>query len=229
MSTRQTQPPPIGWQNISATRRRALSRLDALWDIQATHPAAYEVPIGNAVAYHIPWENGSKAIGLGWNPKDFGLWYYAYMSRMVVELGPDISIFEYEDGRVRVFAGTLHTRPTRASFRKQRPGKEDLQIAGRRLRQARLRALKTQADLALCVSCLKTTGGKAQFTYSVKTIEQLISRFERGEEIPFPQLLIKAVEIVLGPLNRENPTGFGQGMEPKTRTLHKLKRRLPIN
>jgi hypothetical protein len=204
MSTRQTvdQLTPIGWQNISATRSRALSRSDALWNIQMIYPAAYEVPIGNAVAYHIPWEDEPKVIGLGWNTKNSGLWYYAYIPSIALEVGVDVSIFEYEDGRVRVFPGTLHDRPNKAPFRKRRIGEENFQIAGRRLRNARLRAQMTQADLAA-----KLITGDVLNNYSVGTIEQLVSRFERGERIGFPELLVKAVEAELGSINSDDQVG----------------------
>ncbi len=204
MSGRQTvdQLNPIGWQNISATRSRAPSRLDALCGVQGTYPSAYEVPIGDAVAYHIPWQDGSKVIGLAWNTKNSSLWYYAYIPLIALEVGVDVSIFEYEDGRIRVFPGTLHDRPIKAPFRERQIGEKDFQISGRRLREARLRAQMTQANLAA-----KLITGDVLNNYSIGTIEQQVSRFERGEHIGFAELLVKAVEAELGPLNSDNQVG----------------------
>src|SRR5205807_7086796 len=115
---------PLGWRNISFDRRLARSRDAALVEIQQTFPTAYEVRIGNAVAYHIPEEAGSKIIGLGWRPREGSLLYYTYMSEIAVGIGLNVSIFEYEDGRIRVFGGKLDTRPHKGFYRKRLPSRE---------------------------------------------------------------------------------------------------------
>jgi transcriptional regulator with XRE-family HTH domain len=160
-------------------------------------------------------------IGLGWTMRPrFGVWYFAYMLPPVVECGLiSVSTFEYEDGRVRVFPGTRHSRPPVKLFRKPKQSSEDLQMAGRRLRMLRLSFPMTQLDLAIRLSRTENLN-----RYSINTIEQLISRFERGEHIGFPRLLVQAIESVLGSLDSGEVKEIPISVIPRTRTLHKLKR-----
>jgi hypothetical protein len=189
--------PPLGWRCISPERNRASEPAEALRNIQRTFATAYELPLGEMLIYRFPKEHGSIVIGLGWFSKNSRYWYYAYMSRAAIELGNRISVFLYDNDRVRVFPGVLHDRPMRKLTRKRQHSSFHEQIIGERLRTARLRAQLTQKDLASRLSRISTD---KKLRYRVSTLHQLVSRVERGEHIRFPRLLLNAVEAVLGPL-----------------------------
>ncbi|HEY2530801.1 MAG TPA: helix-turn-helix transcriptional regulator [Xanthobacteraceae bacterium] len=72
---------------------------------------------------------------------------------------------------------------------------------GLKIRLARLRSGLTQTALAEQIR--SRAGSKS--AYKPTTLEQLISRLERGERITYPDRLIGSLTEILGPLDAEEP------------------------
>lgn len=200
--------PIIGWQNISETKEMACARILALDSVcKKIRQQAYEVSLGNYVAYYTLWQGEPKLIGLGW-PDDSGThhpdwpndpqWYYVCINAIELEIGVTISAFLRNDGKVKVYPYCLTTPPAMKPIRTPKLTSGAMRIDGWRLRSARLRRRMTQGELAERI--------KPNLNYkSVGTIKELIARFERGEQIPYPNDLMVAAETILVDLRSATP------------------------
>jgi hypothetical protein len=192
---------PIGWQNVSPTRHRVGSRYMALHEIRERYPAAYELPVGDHVTYRVLSDNGSKVVALAWPDYNSPQWWYACMSLVAAEIGVSVCIFPLSDGQVRVYPGCFSEPPSMKPIRRPAMSGGETRINGWRLKRTRLRHGMTQVDLAKRIE--QTTNSRSR--YKLDTIEQLLSRFERGERIPFSDLFLRSAEKVLGDLGSETP------------------------
>jgi transcriptional regulator with XRE-family HTH domain len=73
--------------------------------------------------------------------------------------------------------------------------------SGRNIRLARLRSGLTQSALADQIR-MKV---EPSSTYKSSTLEQLISRLERGDPITYPDHVVRSLTQILGPLDAEEP------------------------
>jgi len=90
----------------------------------------------------------------------------------------------------------------RDRMRRRIPIRDKTNTIGCRVRSARLRSRLTQAALADKIR----TAEKSRSTYKSSTLQQLISRLERGEPITNRDHVLRRLTEILGPLNAGDPT-----------------------
>jgi transcriptional regulator with XRE-family HTH domain len=87
-------------------------------------------------------------------------------------------------------------------MRRRTPIRAETNTIGCRVRSARLRSDLTQTELADQIRT-RAESKRDYKSYKSSTIKQQISRLERGEPIAYPDLIVRCLTEILGPLDAE--------------------------